>query len=167
MNDPLYHQLLEAGWRRKLTAEEAAELRAWLSAHPEQAADWQAETGLNEALGHLPDAPVPANFTARVLSRVDAWERETVASGSRGFLWKWTWHSLVPKAAFALALLLGLGVFSYEWHQGTQRVKLARNVAAVSDVAALPNPELLQDFEVIRRLGQTPPADVELLALLQ
>lgn len=166
MNDPLYHKLLEAGWRRKLTAEEAAELRAWLSAHPERQADWQAETGLNEALGRLPDAPMPTNFTARVLSRVHARERETVDSGSRGFLWKWTWRSLAPRTAFAL-VLLGLGVFSYEWNQGTQRAKLARNVAAVSDVAAMPNPELLQDFEVIRRLGQTPPADEELLALLQ
>ncbi|MCX6895644.1 MAG: hypothetical protein NTZ16_09145 [Verrucomicrobia bacterium] len=34
-------------------------------------------------------------------------------------------------------------------------------------VASLPSPDMLKDFEAIRRLSQTPPADRELLALLQ
>jgi hypothetical protein len=166
MNDPLHHPLREAGWRRKLTVAEAAELDAWLSAHPEQRADWEAETGLNQALNRLPDAPVPTNFTARVLDRIDAWERERLGSDRRGRGWRWSWRSLMPRVALMM-LLVGLGVFSYERHQATQRARLARNVAAVSDMAALPDPEFLENFEDILRLGQTPSADGELLALLQ
>ena len=57
-NDPLYHQLLEQSWRRKLTDAEEAGLRAWLAAHPEAQPDWDAEAGLSEALGALPNVPV-------------------------------------------------------------------------------------------------------------
>ena len=55
-------------------------MRAWLAAHPEAQADWEAEAGLSEALGQLPDAPVPSNFTARVLQSV---ERESAAERRR------------------------------------------------------------------------------------
>ncbi len=75
-NDPTYNRLRELSWRRKLTGAEEAELRAWLAAHPDAQADWEAEAGLNAALGRLPDAPVPSNFTARVLQAV---EREAAA----------------------------------------------------------------------------------------
>jgi hypothetical protein len=166
MNDPLYDKLREAGWRRTLTAAEAAELRAWLAAHPERQIDWETESALTKALGRLPDAPVSSNFTARVLSRLEGIQPARTGSGWRGLRWGWTWRSLVPKAAGALAVL-GLGLLSYQWHQTTQRAQLAQRVAAASDMAALPGPELLQDFEVIRRLGQTPAADEELLALLK
>ena len=95
MSDSLYDKLRETGWRRKLTASEEAELRAWLAAHPESRADWQVEAVLNESLGRLPDAPVPSNFTARVLQAV---QRESVSSRRRGLAWRWSWRSLLPKA---------------------------------------------------------------------
>ena len=110
-NDPIYNRLRELSWRRKLTAAEAAELQAWLAAHPEARADWEAEAGLNEALGRLPDAPVPSNFTARVLQAV---EREAAAELRRRRTWqvwlRWRW---LPKAAVA-AVVLGAGLVSYQ-----------------------------------------------------
>ena len=45
--------------------------RAHLAAHPEAQADWEAEAGLNDALGRLPDVAVSSNFTARVLQAVE------------------------------------------------------------------------------------------------
>jgi hypothetical protein len=168
MNDPLYDKLREAGWRRKLTAAEVAELRAWLAAHPERQSDWEAETALTDALARLSATPVSSNFTARVLARVEAIEWDKAGPGRRAPVWAWRWRSLVPKAAVSLVVVgLGLGLLSYHWHQAEQRAQIARRVAVASDVAALHSPELLQDFEVIRRLGQTPAADEELLALLQ
>jgi anti-sigma factor RsiW len=162
MNDPLFSRLRESSWRRKLTAQEEAEMRAWLAEHPEMEAGWETEVELSEALSHLADAPVPANFTARVLQALD---REPAGSRRPDPGWKWMWRSLLPKAAVA-GLVVGLGVYSYEKHQANQRAEFAGSVAFVSSVP-VPGPELLQDFETIRHLGQTPPADEELLALLK
>src|SRR5262245_543785 len=106
MNDPL--KLQEAGWRRKLTPAEEAELQAWLAKHPEAQADWKAEVGLNEGLRGLPDAPMPSNFTARVLQAV---EREEAAAGRPALTWKSTWNWLLPKAAF-VAAVFGVALFT-------------------------------------------------------
>jgi len=111
-NDPIYNHLRELSWRRKLTSAEEAELRTWLATHPEAQTDWQAEAGLNAGLGRLRDAPVPSNFTARVLQAV---EREAVAELRRpqGNWLTWLWLRWLPKAAFA-AVVVGAGccVFS-------------------------------------------------------
>jgi anti-sigma factor RsiW len=162
MNGSRYNQLLEESWRRKLTASEEGELRAWLAAHPEAQSDWEAEGELNEALGRLADAPMPTNFTARVLQAVEL-EGATESCG-RAWAWQW-WRWLLPKAA-AAAVVLGAGLLAYHQHEVTKRVELAQSVAAVSE-AAIPSPDALQDFEAIRRLNPAPPADKELLALLQ
>ena len=164
MEDPLDNKLRETGWRRKLSAQEEAALRAWLAAHPEHQPDWEMEAELTDALARLPDAPLPSNFTARVMQAV---ERETTTGHSRA-RWQWigTWRALLPKAAVAV-VALGLGVFAYERHAATQRTELARRLARVSSVAAVPDPELLQDLEFIRHLDQTLAPDEELLALLQ
>jgi hypothetical protein len=89
-------------------------------------------------------------------------------SGARRLESKRTWslHWFLPRIAVA-GIVLGLGVFSYEHHEVVQRTDLARKVAAFSGVAAASSPEMFQDFETIRGLGQTPPADEELLALLK
>ena len=165
MNDPFYNQLCEAGRRRKLTAAEEAELRAWLEAHPEARADWEAEQRLNAALGALPDVPVANNFTALVLRAV---EREaTSALRSRP---GWSWRRLLPRAAFAVtgvlcvAAVAGLG---FRHHERIVARRMAQSVAAVSEVSSLPDPSVLEDFEAIRQLNSAPRPDVELLALLQ
>jgi anti-sigma factor RsiW len=163
MNDP-FNKLRETSWRRKLTPAEESELRAWLAANPTARDDWEADTALTRVLDRLPDAPVPSNFTARVLQAV---ELENAAAQrtapSRG---RWLWHSLIPKTAFA-ALIVGVGFFSYHEARAMRRVQLARSVATVSGVASLPGPEVLKDFDAIQRLNAAPPPDTELLALLK
>jgi len=68
MNDKRNHeQWREAGWRPHPSPADEARLRAWLAAHPEDRAEALVEEALNRALGRLPDAPMPGNFTARVL----------------------------------------------------------------------------------------------------
>lgn len=164
-NDPIYNHLRELGWRRKLTGAEEAQLRAWLAARPEAQADWDTEAGLNAALGRLPDMPVPSNFTARVLQ---AAEREAAAEGCRGER-KWQfWRRLrwLPKVAFA-AIVLGTGLVSYHQIQAARFAEYAHSVAAVSDVASLPSPEILKDFDAIRVSNPTPLPDEQLLAALQ
>jgi ferric-dicitrate binding protein FerR (iron transport regulator) len=166
MNDPSYHPLRELSWRRKLTAAEAAELQAWLAAHPETRADWEAEAGLNEALGRLAGAPVPSNFTARVLQAV---ERDAAAELRRRKqswqVWRrWRW---LPKAAFA-AVVLSAGLISYEQAAKAARpAEYGQSVAVVADVSSLPGPDVLKDFDAIRALKPTPSADEELLVALK
>ena len=165
-NDPLYDQMRELSWRRKLTPGEAAELRAWLATHPGAQADGEAEAALSEALGRLPDAPVPSNFTARVLQSV---ERDRAAGlRRRRERWEawlhWRW---LPRAAVA-AVVLGAGLISYQQvASATRRAEYGRSVAAVSGLSSLPGPEVLKDFDAIRVSRPTPQADEELLAALQ
>jgi hypothetical protein len=166
MNDPVYNRMRELSWRQKLTDAEEVEVRAWLEAHPDSQVDWEAEAGLNQALARLPDAPVASNFTARVLQTV---ARETTAEARRGRVKQRGWQSRLawlPKAAVAL-IILGAGLFSYHSVVAARRSGLAHSVTAVSNVASLPSPEILQDFEAIRALNRAPPADEQLLALLQ
>ena len=167
-NDPRYNHLRELSWRRKLTEAEEAELRVWLATHPDAQADWDAEAGLTEALGRLPDAPLPSNFTARVLQAIEqAAGAERPAGGGKWRHWlsrpRW-----LPKAALA-AIVLCAAFISYNRYQlrAAALGAAARSVVAVSKVSALPSPQILEDFDAIRALNQTPPADVQLLSLLQ
>ena len=164
-NNPNYDHLRELSWRRKLTGAEEARLRAWLAAHTEAQADWEAEAGLNAALGRLPDVPVPGNFTARVLQ---AAEREAAAEQRQsGWSWgSWPWLRWLPKAAFA-AVIVGAGVVSYQQFQAARLREYVNSVAAVSDVSPLPSPEILEDYDAIRASNPTPLPDEQLLAALQ
>ncbi len=165
-SNPIYTRLRELSWRRSLNPVEEAELRAWLAAHPEAQADWQSEAALNAGLQALPQAPVPSNFTARVLQAV---ERESAAEVSRS-AGKWRgWLRLLrwlPKPALA-AMLVGAGLLAYQQVQSVQRKKLAESVAAVSAISSLPSPEILRDFDAIRAASRTPAPDEQLLALLE
>lgn len=166
-DNPLSNPLREQSWRRKLSPDETAELRAWLAAHPEARDDWEAEAGLTEVLGRLPDAPLASNFTARVLRAV---EREAGVQPRRAAAgWKqpgW-WLKWLPRTAFAaVALTAGLiGVQTVRDHRRAEEYR--QSVAAVSEVASLPSPEILQDFEAIRHLNETPGPDEELLRAFQ
>jgi anti-sigma factor RsiW len=164
-NDPIYNQLRELSWRRTLSASEEAELRKWLAAHPEAQADWEAETGLNAALGRLPDVPVPGNFTARVLQAVER-EAATELRRSHGNWLTWLWLRWLPKAAFA-AIAVGAGLLSYHQVQAAHRKKLVESVAAVSAVASLPSLDILKDFDAIQASNPTPAPDEQLLTVLQ
>src|SRR5438874_9233745 len=103
--DPFYEKLLAISWRRKLTETEAAELQAWLVAHPELQGEWQEEAHLNDLLEALPDAPMASNFTARVLAEVERQERsEARDRGKSRRFWNWRFPWL-PRAAFAAVVL--------------------------------------------------------------
>jgi hypothetical protein len=164
-DDPIYNRLRELSWRRQLTGPEQAELRAWLSAHPEAQDDWEAEAGLNAGLSRLPDAPVPGNFTARVLQAV---EQEAAAELRRrdGKWLTWPWRRWLPRVAFAV-VVVGTGFVSYQKVEAANRRKLAESVAVVSAVSSLPSPDILKDFDAIQALNSTPPPDEELLVVFQ
>lgn len=121
---------------------------------------------LDALLHKLPNKPVASNFTFRVLQAV---ERELVGNALPVSAW---WEifrhpiQLLPRLAVA-TLALCLGLFSFQRYEVVAQVHMAESVSAVAQVSSLPTPDVLQDFETVRRLSQTPPADEELLALLR
>ena len=123
--------------------------------------DNQLDARLDALLRGLPDKPVPSNFTARVLQAV---ERETPASRTRAGSWSW-WMRFIPRAAVASVVVGGIGSFAWHNHRVQQRTELAQSVVTISKVDPVANPEVLADYEAIRRMSQ--PADVELLALMK
>ncbi|MCW5556122.1 MAG: hypothetical protein KIS67_28695 [Verrucomicrobiae bacterium] len=155
--DPVDNQWREMTWRRPFNASEEVELRAWLAAHPEARADWEAEAQLSAALTQLPDAPMPSNFTARVLQNVEReHRRELQVSRSSRHGW---WRVLLPRVAVAGAVV-GLGLFAYHRQQTARQVERTLQLVEI-----LPAPEALEDFEAISRLSLATAADEELLAL--
>jgi hypothetical protein len=162
MNESDYNQLREKSWRQKLSANEEKVLFAWFAAHPEARVDWEAELSLTKTIARLPDAPIPTNFTARVLQAV---ELEASADARQQTKRSFVWRSFVPRAATAL-IVATIGLFTLREHRVHQRAQLAQSVATVSGVASLPGPEILQDFDVINQMNHAA-ADKELLALMQ
>jgi ferric-dicitrate binding protein FerR (iron transport regulator) len=163
--DPLYEQLREISWRRKLTNAEETQLAEWLVAHPEARSDWDSEAALNKTLAALPDVPVASNFTARLLQaaqREAAMPQKGALASVRLPSW---WTRWLPKAALA-ALVLGAGLLSYDQIKTGQHKELARSLTTVSQVS-LPGPEILSDFDAIAAMGSAPPADEELLKILE
>ena len=163
--DPLERELREYAWRRPLTAAEQARLDAWVAAHPEARADWEAEAALNAALARLPERPAPSNLTARVLAAI---ERDDFAGEAArktiwfGWLGSWGW---MPRTAVAV-VVLAAGLLTYQHHQReVARVRAVRTLAAAANVTPLPSAEVLENLDAIRRLNLTPAADEELLAL--
>jgi len=163
MNEFDYKTLLEKRWRDKLTAAEEASVRAWLAQHPESKMDWDLETQLSEALERLPDVPVSNNFTARVLQAV---EREAAARKPSAYGMPWFVRVLLPRAAVASAVL-GAGIVTYHEHTSAKRAVLVQGVKVVAGVPSLPDPDILQNFEVIRQLPASIGPDTELLTAMK
>lgn len=166
MNEQEYNELREQSWRRSLTPMEDAALQRHLSTHPAAQQDWLTEAELNQLLRRLPDAPVPSNFTSLVLQ---AAQREAAAH-VHGWHWPaWLqigkWLPRTAVATLAAGILLSLG---YHEHQKKARFALAQNVVQLTDAVSASDPELMQDFEPIRRLSDAQPkADIELIALMK
>ena len=116
---------------------------------------------LRGLLARLPDAPVPSNFTARVLQTIDLEESR------RSRPWHWNWHVLLPRITVATAMLLFAGLTFHHYEQNAHRNLLARNVAMLTESQPLPSVEALKNFDVIQRMSQPAHADEELLALWQ
>lgn len=164
MKTERYESLRQAAWRRPLTAQEQAEVRAWLALHPEARPDWAAEDALNAALRRLPDIPVPSNFTARVMQAVAA---ETAALERRDLGWAWLVRQRwLPRLAIGTAVAAAV-LLSIHTHRIAARARLGASVVLLSEAASLPAVDALADFDSIRTLGATPTADTELLTLLQ
>ena len=164
MNERDYKELLALSWRRKLSPQEQEQLQEHLLQDAEARAVWEEEGALNEALDMLPAAPLSSNFTAQVLRALEVDEKKTSAR-RRGSAWL---TSLLPRLGWAAAVgILAWGGVAY--HKQNQRREWAESVTAVSAVAALAGPELLQDFEAIDRLRQISQVatDEELLDALQ
>jgi hypothetical protein len=168
MNDAALNRLIELSWRSKLTVGEQEEVRGLLAAHPDWEVTWRKEVQLTRGLQELPNVAVPSNFTARVLQSIELEERGSARAPSafgraigrfqRGWL---------PRLAFgAVIVTAGLLTYRHE-HQILLRREYAQSVAAVSGVASLPSPEILENFEAIRQLNNTPAPDEQLLAILQ
>jgi anti-sigma factor RsiW len=163
-NDPLYHRLLESSWRGNLSEAQQAELRAWLAAHPEAQADWQAEIALNESLAGLQDAPLSSNFTARVLQAVELERAAETRSRTRPW-----WNVRLPwfLRVASVAVVLAAALLTHRHYQIVERRNLAESLALVANIPSLPSPKSLEDFEAIRAMNSSPPADEQLLSLLQ
>ena len=87
---------------------------------------------LRELLSRLPDAPVPSNFTARVMQAVEL--EESQAARWRG--WRWNWHALLPRAAVAAAVVVAAG-FTFHQHEiYNRRAEIAKNVVLVAQAHA-------------------------------
>jgi len=161
MNDVRKDELIRLGMQRELTPEEESRLEGWLAAHPEDRAAWDDERALNRALRTMPDVPVSSNFTSRVLQAVDLDEAREGrrARGKSRFqllLPRWRW-------GVAVALLGSLGLFELRTVRQAQFDKQLRIVSG--DVAKLPGPEVLEDFDAIARLQEVSvTSDDELLA---
>ena len=158
-NEPLQNSLRELLWRRKLTDAE----RVGLDTQPEMQADLEIESRLSEVLARLPDAPVPSNFTARVLQAV---ERESARPRAISWSWSWAWRVFVPRAAVAAVVIAfaGLGIHGYELN--AHRAALAKKVVLMAAAQPMPSVDALKNFNAIQRMSQ-PHADDELLALLR
>ena len=166
MSAPGFEEFREAGWRRPLTPAEEAQLQSWLAAHPQSRADWQAESALNEALARLPDAAVPSNFTARVLSAVEREGAATSRTGGRRWpLFHWRLRWLPGTAAAALAVALGLLLYQHELT--SKRTARAESLVTVSKLPGMVSPDILENFDAIQAMSQTASADEDLIRLLQ
>ena len=164
--DPLYEQLREISWRRKLTTTEQAQLSAFLAEHPEAQADWDSEAGLSEALSGLADVPVASNFTARAVAAAQSSEAGSKSGEAFGWQHAPWWHRWLPKAALA-AVVVGAGLLSYNHLQQSHRAEVVRSLTAVSQIPSVPSPDILKDFDTIAAMSVTPPADEELLKVMQ
>ena len=147
-NEPA--NLHESLWRQNTSKSQAT------GASPDE----ELELRLTESLSRLKDAPLPSNFTARIMDEINREEmRETHAT-------RWRWN-LWPRFAGAAAALL-LAVMMVQHHESVaHQVQLARTLETVADMRSVPSVDALNNFEAIQAMGQRAHADEELLALVQ
>jgi hypothetical protein len=118
---------------------------------------------MRELLSRLPNAPVPSNFTARVMQAIEVDELQ--AGRRRG--WFWNWHVLLPRVAVAAVVVVASGLALHQHEISSRRIALAQSVALMASAQPMPSVEALNNFDAIQRMGEPAHADEELLALLQ
>ncbi len=144
----------EALWRRTLSAAERDALRA----QPRL----ELEARLTAALTKIPNAPVPSNFTARVMADIEREEAQT----ARPQIWALNWRLLWPRVAVVAAVLIFAGVSLQRYEIHAQRTALAKNLALAAR-APSPGVDALENLDAIQLMGQSGHADGQLLAVLQ
>ena len=144
--------LRESLWRLRPAGEE-------LRARPEL----EMEARLTEALAKISDAPVPSNFTARVLEAVELAEKSAVRSHGE----KWNWHKLFPRVAVAAGVLVLGAVLIQDYETSLHRQEIARSVVMIASAKSVPSVEALENLDAIQRMSQSAHADGELLAMMQ
>ena len=144
--------LRESLWRRQPTSEE-------LRAQPEL----EIEARLTDALAKISDAPVPSNFTARVLAAIELEEKSAARSSGRG----WNWRLFFPRVVVAAAALVVVGVLVQRYETSSHRLEIARSVALVAGAKSLPSVDALENLDAIQRMSESAHADGELLAMMQ
>ena len=163
-NDSRVDQLREKLWRRPLTEAEEAELQEWLEHHPEAAAEIEEEAELSRAVAGIGNAPVPTNFTARVMREIERTLHHDVDEHGRPS--GWWWRVFLPRTALATGVL-ALGIFTYWNHERHQAEQLARKVHVIATAAVVPPTDALADFDAVANLDASTEADLQLLALLE
>jgi len=160
--------------RHSVDAFDAAEIRAQLTS-PAARQQWEEEQQLSCLLERLPETPVPADFTNRVLRALDERPAAGPAVRWKDLLWAWiartAWNPRVAAIAAILLLvpIVWVGRIRAERQQLVSSVTaVTRPVQEVAQATRLPPVEILQDFDAIdqmRRLSAL--ADEELLASLE
>jgi hypothetical protein len=134
-----------------------------LRGQPELEDELKSEARLTDWLAKLPDAPLPSNFTARVLAAIEREEINSARSAVRG----WDWRRLFPRLATATAIFLLIGSAAVQYGKNLHRQQIAHSLAMVARADALPSVDALENLDAIQRIGQSARADGELLAVMQ
>lgn len=166
MNESELQELIDSAWRRPLTAEETVEIQRWCSLHPDRRAEIELDLQAARCVHGLPDVEVPSHFTSQVWREID--RQENLSSLPKGVLGSaWNWRLWIPRFAVAALVVTG-GVAGWQYHQTTQRTQVAAGFQQVFQAASIPDPGMLQEFDSLRLVMETPSSvDVELLAALQ
>jgi anti-sigma factor RsiW len=152
--------------RRPLTESERAELEGWLTQNPDEREHWKTEMDLTTALRTLRAAPVPTNFTARVMAEIrrtakmspDSWRRTALR-------WLADWRHALPLATALGALALTLGIQAH--HRAQVRTEVAQGIELLP-LEGLAQMQLWRDFEPIQTLPHGPlPSGQEFAAALE
>ncbi len=167
MNDDVYDELARLSLRRERTVNDRLRIEAVLAAHPELRGRWEEDAALARAMRGLHDVPVSSNFTAQVMDAIALDERATGRKAGAGRWREWL-HGWQPKLSWSVVIVLLVGFGVYE-RQALKRARMALDLGVVShELAALPDPRVLQDFDAINQLRQVATAsDDELLRALQ
>lgn len=159
-SDPAYQRFREIAWRRPLTEQEQVEWQAWLTAHPDALAEAELDTALDRVLSQCAPAPVPSNFTVRVMKSIELADPHS-RRAKRQENW---WRMLVPRFAI-LVLVACVGLFGYYHYVNQRQAELAVAARQLAKAHALSDPVVIEDFDVIRGLSPTVTVDEGLLAL--
>ena len=166
MNDSVFEELARLSLKRELTADDRARMEAVLVAHPELRERWDEEAALSATLKAVPDVPVSSNFTSRVLEAIDLDERDTERQ-KRTVSWRERLRLFRARIAAGFALAVALLWGGYQYHEQQQERTLADVRAFSRELASVPNPEVLMDFDAINQMRQVSAvADDDILVAL-